>query len=338
MFNSETIIITTEIVGVIFMTVILCASIFGYSCGDKVTGYYRCCLITAITGAVIDAVSYMIDGKMSNELFLILINLATYIAWVLIILFFALYIISLIEKRVNVPGKVILPVFIITGLCIVFCIVGSFNGRLLYIEDGCFAEGPWGNIISFALCACMVYMYVILFIYKRALERSTLVVLAAFLFFPFLDTMISLYLDIDYTYPILAVTFMVIYVVIQEKNVAEGSIRKKIFEEATCTDPLTGEKNLRAYDEIIKADVRGSVKGVVHLKLTDDSAENTGRFSEELKNCFEGADIFRTAEDEFEVFVYKSGETAFKKKMNDFGDALREDGIGATFEYEYCEE
>ncbi len=338
MINSETMIITTEVVSVVFMTVILCASIFGNSGQDKATRFYRCCLIATIIGAALDAISYVIDGKVANELFLILINMVTYITWVLIVLFFALYTISVIEIRVAVPGKVILPVAIITGLCMVLCVIGSFNGRLLYLEDGYFMEGPWGNRISFALCVCMVYMYVVLFIYRKALERSTLIVIAAFLLFPFLDTMISMYLYIDYTYPILAVAFMVVYVIVQEKTVAQDSIRKKIFEEASYTDPLTREKNLRAYDDIIKADVRGSVKGMVHFKLNDRSDENVGRFSEAVRGSFDGADIFRTAEDEFEVFVYKRGEAAFEKKVKSFGDILKEDGIGASFEYEYSEE
>ena len=331
-------IITTEIVSVIFMTVILCGSIFGVSGGDKTTRLYRCCLITTIIGAILDAVSYMVDGSMTNTTLLILINMVTYITWVLTVLFFAFYTISVIEKKVAVPKWTVVPVAVVTGLCVIACMIGSFNGRLLYIEDGYFVEGPWGNLLSFALCACMVYMYVVLFYYRKALDRSTLIVIAAFLLFPLLDTLISLYLYIDYSYPILAVAFMVIYVIIQERTVADGSIRKKIFEEATYTDPLTREKNLRAYDEIIKSDVRGSVKGVVHIKLSDSSDENMGRFSEVVRNCFDGADIFRTAEDEFEVFVYKRGEAAFKKKISNFGDILREDGIGASFEYEYSEE
>ncbi|MCR5097750.1 MAG: hypothetical protein K6B14_02240 [Lachnospiraceae bacterium] len=338
MINSESMIITTEVVSAVFMTVILCGSIFGNSGGDRVTRFFRCCLISTIIGAVLDAVSYVVDGKMENEILLILINMATYITWVLIVLIFAFYIISLVEKKVAVHGKVILPVAIITGLCVLLCIIGSFNGRLVYLEDGYFVEGPWGNLISFALCACTVYLYVILFIYRKALEFSSFIVIAAFLLFPFLDTIISIYLEIDYSYPILAVAFMVIYVVIQEKTVAEGFVRKKIFEETTYTDPLTREKNLRAYDEIIKADVRGGAKGMVHFKLSDGSAENTGRFAEVVRNCFEGADIFRTAEDEFEMIFYRRGEAAFKKKMSDFGDILREDGIGASFEYEYSEE
>ncbi len=338
MINSETMIITTEVVSVVFMTVILCASIFGNSGGDKATRFYRCCLIATIIGAVLDAISYVIDGKVASELFLILINMVTYITWVLIVLLFALYTISVIEKRVAVPGKVILPVAIITGLCMVLCVIGSFNGRLLYLEDGYFMEGPWGNRISFALCVCMVYMYVVLFIYRKALERSTLIVIAAFLLFPFLDTMISMYLYIDYTYPILSVAFMVIYVIIQEKTVAEGNIKKKIYEEVSYTDPLTREKNLRAYDEIIKADVRGSVKGVAHFTLGTVSDENVGRFAKALKTGFEGADIFRISEDEFCVFFYKRGEAAFEKKVRAFLDILKEDGIDATSDHVYNEE
>ena len=337
MINSESMIITTEIVSVIFMTVILCGSIFGNSGQDKATGFYRCCLISTMAGAILDAISYVIDGKVESEIVLILINMVTYITWVLIVLFFAFYTISVIEKKVAVPKKVILPVALITGLCIVFCVIGSFNGRLLYLEDGYFMEGPWGNRLSFALCVCMVYMYVVLFRYRKALERSTLIVIAAFLLFPFLDTLISMYLYIDFTYPILAVAFMVVYVIVQEKTVAEDSIRKKIFEEVSYTDPLTREKNLRAYDEIIKADVRGSVKGVVHFKLGSVSDENVGRFAKAVKADFDGADVFRISEDEFEVFTYKRGEKAFEKKMSAFSDVLKEDGIDASFEYNYNE-
>lgn len=338
MFNSETMIITTETFSVIFMAVILCGSIFGNSGRDKVTGFYRCCVITTIIGAVLDAISYVIDGKTDNELFLILINMATYITWVLIVFFFSLYTVSLIEKKVVVSLKAVMPVAVVTGLCVVFCVIGSFNGRLFYIEDGYFTEGPWGNLISFALCGCTVYMYAVLFNYRKSLEKSTLIVIAAFLLFPFFDTMVSMFLYIDYSYPILAVAFMVIYVVIQERTVAEDNIRKKVFEEASYTDPLTREKNLRAYDEIIKTDVRGSKKGEAHFKLGSVSDENVGRFAKALRDNFDGADIFRTSEDEFFVFIYKIGGEAFEKKMSAFSEILKEDGIDATFDHVINEE
>lgn len=338
MINSEIMIITTEVVSVVFLTVILCGSVFGVSGKDKATEYYRYCLVTTFIGAIFDAISYVVDGKVASEFFLILINATTYITWVLVVLFFALYTFSIIEKRVAVPKKVIMPVVLAISLCVVFCVIGSINGRLVYLEDGYFMEGPWGNRLSFALCVCMIYMYVILFIYRKALERSTSVVIAAFLFFPFLDTIVSMYLDIDYSYPILAVAFMVIYVVIQERTVAEDAVKKRIFEEASYTDPLTREKNLRAYDEIIKADIRGSVKGEVRFKLGSASDENVGRFAEALKANFEGVDIFRISEDEFYVFSYKKGEAAFEKKVSAFGDILSEDDIEATFDHVYNEE
>ncbi len=333
MINSETMIITTEVASVVFMTVIFCASIFGNSGKDKVTAFYRCCLGSTILGAALDALSYVVDGRMENGVLLILINMVTYLTWVLIVFFFALYTIAVIEKRVAVHKWVLYPVAAISAVALIACVIGSVNGRLLYLEDGYFVEGPWGNRISLLLCACMVYMYVILFLYRKALERSTIIVIAAFLFFPFLDTLISLYLFIDYTYPILAPAFMVIYVVIQEKTVAEDSIRKRIYEEASYTDPLTREKNLRAYDEIIKADVRGTVTGRVHFKLGDLSEENVLRFSEAVKNEFEGADVFRISEDEFEMFLYKKGEDVLKKKLSAFSELLKEDGINAAFEF-----
>lgn len=338
MINSEYMIITTEVVSVIVMIVILCGSVFGNYGKDKPTRYYRCCLVSTMIGAVFDAVSYVIDGKMTNTNLLILINMITYITWVLIVLFFALYTVSVIETRVVVPAWTVMPVAVITGLGVLACLIGSFNGKLLYLEGGYFVEGPWGNRLSFALSVCMIYMYWVLFVYRKALERSTIIVIAAFLFFPFLDSLISMCLEIDYTYPILAVAFLVVYVIVQEKTVAEDSIKKKIFEEASYTDPLTRSGNLRAYDEKIKSDVRGSVKGVVHFKLTSASDENVVRFAEAVKASFEGADVFRISDDEFEMFIYKKGKAALEKKMSSFGDIIREDGIGATFDYVYDEE
>ena len=333
MMISELMIITTEVVSVIFMTVILCASIFGNSRKGRVTALFRCCLVSTILGAVFDALSYAVDGRMENELLLILINMVTYLTWVLVVFFFALYTTFLIEKRVAVQKWVPYPVAALTAVGLLSCVVGSFNGRLLYLEEGYFVEGPWGNRISLLLCAVVVYMYVILFLYRRALERSTIIVVAAFLFFPFLDTLVSLYLDIDYSYPILAVAFMVIYVVIQERTVAEDSIRKKLFEEASYTDPLTRSKNLRAYDEIIKADLRGSATAKVNFKLGDTSEENVLRFSEAVKTGFEGTDVFRTSEDEFEMLVYIKNEGVLEKKLDAFSERLKEDGINAAFTY-----
>ncbi|MCR4796858.1 MAG: GGDEF domain-containing protein [Lachnospiraceae bacterium] len=337
MINSETMIITTEVVSVIFLAVILCGSLFGYYGRDKAAFFYRCCLITTIIGLLTDAFSYVIDGRV-NETLLILINMVTYITWVLIVLFFALYTIAMIEKRVVVRKWTVVPVAVITGLLILACVVGSFNGALLYLEDGYFEEGPWGNAISIWLCVCTVYVYGVLFYYRKALERSALVAIAAFLFFPFLDTLVSLCLEIDYSYPILSVALMVVYVVVQEKTVSEDNIRKKIYEEDSYSDPVTRVKNRRAFDDIIKADVRGRAKGVACFKLQDLSDENAGRFAKLMREVFEGGDIFRISEDEFQVFTYKTGREYLEKKMHRMREILKEEGIESSFGYAYDEE
>ena len=57
--------------------------------------------------------------------------------------------------------------------------------------------------------------------------------------FPFVDSLISLFLEIDFTYPLVSVAFVVVYVILQEKIIAEDSIRKKVFEEDSVIDPLT---------------------------------------------------------------------------------------------------
>ena len=57
--------------------------------------------------------------------------------------------------------------------------------------------------------------------------------------FPFVDSLISLFLEIDFTYPLVSVAFVVVYVILQEKIIAEDSIRKKVFEEDSFIDPLT---------------------------------------------------------------------------------------------------
>ncbi|MCR5054848.1 MAG: hypothetical protein K6A69_08395 [Lachnospiraceae bacterium] len=334
MINSESMIITFEVISCIFMIIILCGSIFGNTTGDKTSVFYRCCLITTIIGAALDAVSYVIEGIVRNATVLVVINMVTYITWVLIVMFFAWYTVSVVGKKVAVPKWVILPVVIITVCCIIACVKGSFNGRLLYIEEGHFIEGPWGNRLSLVLCACMVYMYGVLFFYRKALEKSTFAVIAAFLLFPFVDTILSIYLDIDYTYPILAVGFMVIYVIIQERAVTEDSIRKKLFEENSYIDPLTRAKNLRAYDDVIKSDVHGKAKGIVHFGLNSGEEDILRSFSGVLKTVFEEADIFRISEKEIDVFVYRTSKASLEKRISSVKDALDEEGIDASVKLE----
>ena len=327
-------IITFEVVSCIFMIIILCGSIFGNTTGDKTLVFYRCCLITTIIGAALDAVSYVIEGIVRNATVLVVINMVTYITWVLIVMFFAWYTVSVVGKKVAVPKWVVMPVVIITALSIIACVIGSFNGRLLYIENGGFIEGPWGNRLSLVLCACMLYLYGVLFFYRKALEKSTFAVIAAFLLFPFVDTVLSIYLDIDYTYPILAVGFMVVYVIIQARAVTEDSIRKKLFEENSYIDPLTRAKNLRAYDDVIKSDVHGKAKGIVHFSLSSDDEENVRNFSEIIKPEFEDADIFRISEKEFDVFVYRTSKAVLEKKISSVKDILSEEGIETSVETE----
>ncbi len=344
------VIISSEIVSIVFLVILLFGSLFGTKTKNKSTLYFRCCLVAAIIGSVGDAISYVTIDPGQSGIGLIAASMVSYIMTPVMFILFALYFFSIIDTKASVPRWASFPVMAITAIDIILTVIGTVNQKMIYMDNGEVMDGEWADYISILMFLGILYLYYVLFSYRKAMSSVQLLAFGGFLFFPIADSWITLfYSKIDFTYPIVTLAFVVIYVIIQEHAIAEENMRRIVFEEDSYTDPTTGFKNRRAYDEAVKNRDRGRATGVIYCNLNhlDEIREKDGpeavdkyvlEFDGLLKENFPGADICRISEKTFVAFVYKTGEAVLQKKAASFKEIMGQNDDMASFGYVYGEE
>ncbi len=344
-----TIIISSEIVSVVFLIILLCGSVFGAKDRNKGTLCFCGCLVAAVIGTLSDAVSYVTFEPGRYDAVLTAANITAYVMTAVMFILFTIYFFSVIETKASVPRWAIYPVVVISALDIILVVIGTVNNKMIYMENGEVMDGDWSDYPSMLLFLGILYLYFVLFSYRKAMSFAQLLAFGGFLFFPIADSWITLFnAGIDFTYPLVTLAFMVMYVIIQEHAIAEESMKKILFEEDSFTDPGTGFKNRRAYDEAVKARDRGRAKAVVYCNVDhlDEIREKDGPeavdkyvlgFGEILRDSFPGADICRVSESNFAVFLYKISESLLEKRVRSFSQAMEENGGMATFGHVYSD-
>lgn len=343
------IIISSEIMSVVFLIILLGGSLFGAKDKTGSALYFRLCLVAAIMGTVGDAVSYVTFEPGQHDVGLTVANMISYAMTAVMFLLFALYFFSVIETKASVPKWALYPVIVIAAIDIILVVIGTVNKKMIYMENGEVMDGEWAYYPSMLMFLGILYLYFVLFSYRKAMSGDQLLAFGGFLFFPIADSWITLFnADIDFTYPLVTLAFVVIYVIIQEHAIAEESMRKILFEEDSFTDPQTGFKNRRAYDEAVKNRERGQVNGVVYCNVNHlgqikekDGPEAVDKyvlvFDKILRDSFPEADICRVSEDSFAVFLYKISEDALEKKVSSFSLTMEQNDDMANFGYIYSD-
>ena len=345
-----TIIISADITSVVFLIILLCGSVFGSKDKNRSTLYFGGCLAAAVLGAVGDAVSYITFEPGQYDAMLVAANMISYIMTAVMFMLFTLYFFSVIETKVDMPQWAIYPVILVSVTDILLAIIGTVNQKMIYMDNGEVMDGEWADYPSMLLFLGILYLYFVLFSYRKAMRADQMLAFGGFLFFPILDSWVTLFIPkMDFTYPVVAVAFLILYVIIQEQTIQEESIKRIIFEEDSFTDPVTGFKNRRAYDEAGKNAKRGRVNGVLYCNVNhlDEIREKDGpeavdkyvlEFDGLLKDYFPGTDICRISDDTFVAFAYKTNEAVFQKKVASFKEIMEQNDDMASFGYVYSEE
>ncbi len=345
----ETIVISSDIVSFVFLTILLGGSLFGGKDRTKSTRLFIGCLLAAMAGTVADSFSYVVLDPGQYNAGPVFANMLSYVCTPLLFVLFTLYFFSVVEQKAAIPSWAIFPVIGISAADIILAVVGTINKKMTYMENGMVMDGEWTDYASILLFLGILYLYYFLFSYRKALNANQIMAFGGFLLFPIADSWITLFnTDIDFTYPIIALAFVVIYVIIQEHAVAEESLRRIVFEEDAFTDPQTGFKNNRAYEEALKAEERGRAMGVLccNINHLDEIRETDGpdavdkyllKFDGILKDCFPGADICRISEKGFVAFLYKISEASFEKQVTSFGELMEQNDDMASFGHVYSD-
>ena len=341
--------ISSNILSIVFLAILFLGSVFGAKLNNSSTLCFLGCLLAAIIGCAGDALSYLTFDTAEVGVWIIFASMISYIMTPIMFILFSLYFFGVIGTKASVPGWAAYPVIIIGIIDIILVSIGTTNQKMVYVEKGEVMDGEWSDYPSMLLFLGILYLYYVLFSYRKAMSTYQLLAFGGFLLFPIVDSWITLFNPIiDFTYPLVTLAFVVIYVIMQEQAIAEESMRKILYEEDSFTDPQTGFKNRRAYDEAIKRNERGRVMGVVYCNVDhlDEIREKDGPeavdkyvlgFDGILEDSFPGGDIYRISENNFAVLLYKISEDTLKKWVSSFSQAMDENDGMATFGYVYSE-
>ncbi len=207
----ETTIITAEVISIIVMSILMLGSVLGSGTVDKPTWYFRAALGAFLAGTVVDIFALLFPS-------ILILNMFTYLFPVAAMLFFAFYMIAVIRRKAEVPRWVMIPVVGLLAADIVVIVIGFLSRKIAYYENGKMQYGPWEDYASIFAFLCIVYLFYLLFCYRRALSSGENWAIGVFLLFPIVDAWVTTLTYADFTYPIVSMGFLTVYVIVQEHH------------------------------------------------------------------------------------------------------------------------
>jgi len=207
----ETTIITAEIICIIVMSILMLGSVLGSGSGDTPTRYFRAALGTVLAGTVVDIFSLLFPS-------ILILNMFTYLFPVAAMLLFAFYMVAVIRRKAEVPRWVMIPAAGLLAVDIVVIGIGFLSKKIAYYENGEMQYGPWEDYPSIFAFLCILYLLYLLFCYRRALSSGENWAIGVFLVFPIVDAWVTTLTYADFTYPIISIGFLTVYVIVQEHH------------------------------------------------------------------------------------------------------------------------
>ncbi len=343
-------VIAADVVSLMVMFVILCGTFFNSKNRKESTRLYNECVLVAALGTSIDIAGYALEGKPYLDTVLLVVNALSYIFVAVLLVFYSTYVVAVIKEKADISYKVIIPVTVMVILDIIILVAGTVTGKLFVIRDHAYVPGELNAYTSILPALALIYIYYILFIYRESLGAGRLIAISTYMVFPLVTAVLSFFTSApDFAYVSIVISLEVIYVVIQVQTIAETNLRAQILSEASYTDPLTGLKNRRALDEMLKKSGENSPVGVVfcdlnYLKhINDNLGHQAGddyirKFTDMLTEQFPDAEVCRTSGDEFVVLLCGIAEEAVDKRMSKFRKLVDESDRIASFGYVYSED
>ncbi len=302
-------------------------------------------LFTALFAIAVDVSSYIGEKRIINDGVLRALNFMAYCFVLSLVDIFALYVISLVKEKINASYKMIFPVLVMSALNMIWLAIGTINGKLFTIVNHKFMPGAWHETEYIFVLIYVVYLFLVMFRFRRELTLKDVLALDSYLFFPLFFSGGQLVFGIpDFTYATITLAILVIYVTVQAQTISEAKLREKILNEVSYTDSLTGLKNRRAYEEFLLNDDPERNKCVAffdlnYLKHTNDTLGHASGdkllkdFAGLLNECFPDGEIFRISGDEFVVVLYSISADDVDLRMQNVGKKILEMNRIASFGY-----
>ncbi len=344
MFN---VVITANAITSLFLIVIIVGLYHVSELAVINTRFFRYCLWLCLLGLICEALSFLLEGKEEYASYLTLVTFLGYFFLPVLIIFYSLYTYQLLkEKRERKYYRFPIYILVFCLIQIVLVIIGTLTGKFFFVKEGILVFGPWNKVMMLIPALCYLFLIVpVLKVYKLYGISSILVLLMLFIF-PGSSILIVSFSDtpIRHFYSATALTFEVVYVMLQSKIVDEANINARIYNELSVKDVLTGLRNRRGYENYINELKETDSIGVVFCDVNSLKAvnDNEGHAAGDqrikdvadilTKNIKDGA-VCRISGDEFVCVVKNQREESFIDMMTILSKALRDHDRIASFGY-----
>ncbi|MCR5716840.1 MAG: GGDEF domain-containing protein [Lachnospiraceae bacterium] len=341
--------ISADIVAAVFTLILLVGSLRQVKKNHFSTNLFIGMLAVAIVGMVCDAISYLVEGKAGAGTIGFWTATITYLACAILLAMYSLYLIAVLSERVEVSYRIIAPVLVLSGINFVQLLLGIALGKTFTIVRDVYVGGPWEDVSSMLSVIGLIYLYLVMFRFRKNLGNRLFLALCTYPVFPLIVLLIQLIIvDVDYTYVGIASSCLVIFVEVQIRTIAESELREQILQEVSLMDSLTGLKNRRAFNAMLREkEQSGKVAAVFcdlnSLKCTnDDLGHEAGdhllvKFADMLREIFPDGEICRISGDEFVVLFYDMEEEMLDRKVQQLRDLINQNDRIASLGYVYRE-
>ncbi|MCR5113773.1 MAG: diguanylate cyclase [Acholeplasmatales bacterium] len=339
------VLIVADIVSVLFLLVVLCGIFFTTRNPSIKTRWYERAVLICIFGLTMNAVSYMLDDRLKVSFLLMTFNYLSFVSFDLLLISFAFYLYYFIDDKSKTLHYYLVIHIIFLLIDFTFITIGTISDGLFEIVDYKYAQGPLIDFIAIMPTACIISTFVLLILKRKILGSGTFWALLSYLIIGISIAIVQIFApEFEFGYIGAALSFVIIYVIIQSKTIAETKLRAEIYNTLSTQDVLTGLLNRRGYDNFLSkvsdndtlnavfCDLNGlkNINDTIGHEAGDEFIKD---FAKLLNESFGDGNIFRISGDEFVVIYLEMTENVFLDRMNLFKDKLYSNGRVAAFGY-----
>ena len=328
-------IIAVEIMSILLCIVLLYGNLSGHRGRTIRNRLFTALVSVCILGLSADLLSWILDGctRLLPVLY-ISTTLSMILTFVMASLFVG-YLTEFIKERRQISSGFMLVFIAFSAVAVILSIIGSINGELFIFENAVYSDGPMYWLYVLVNACTMIFCLIVVLVYGKAINTQERIATLIYIFIPGLSAAINLiYPEFSYAYPSTALSFTVIYVLLQSERVIRLEKEEQASSERAVHDDLTGLGNRRAFEEKIQPLPESDTDaGVIYadineLKYTNDTFGHEAgdrlliTFAELLCMHFRKDEIFRISGDEFAVVLPGIGKKDFEQRVTIFRNAL----------------
>jgi len=310
------VIVAAELVSMAFVAMILFGIRLGLTEKSKKTRVYMTFLGAEAFALIVDVLSYVGEGRIKSDFLLRVITFTSYIMIDVILAIYVYYIVLVVNKRKRETFAFAWLVMLISAVNIIVALIGTINGKLFKVVDGCYHYGPWREERTYLPLISVVILWIMIIKNFKAFDKPHLFAISLYAVMPVVDIVsVMIIPDYDFSYVLGAIAGTSVFIFVQKEELLEAKIREQLISKMSREDALTGLVNRRGYDELIEKRISGIDAGVVFcdlnaLKYTNDTMghaagdEYIKKFADILREVYkDNCEICRISGDEFVVLT-----------------------------------